>query len=317
MIRNHNVYAALLMLLTSCGAHAQAYPNRPIRLVTAGVGSTTDIAARTIGFALSGPLGQQVIVENRATVVLTAEAVSNAPPDGYTLLVSGSSLWVVSLLEKVSFDPVNDFLPISMINIAPNILIVHPSVPAHNVRELIALAKSRPGALNYGTSGTGATPHLAAELFKSMANVNIVRISYKSIGQALTDLFGGQIQVMFPVGGGIAPHIKSGKVRALAVTGAQPSRLFPGVPTIAATGLPGYEIITVTSMYAPAKTPDAVINRLSQEMERVIKLRDIQDKFINAGVEPVSSTPAELGKFVRLELVKTSKLIKDSGIRAD
>ena len=218
-----------------CG---QSYPNRPVRIVTTEPGSGTDLMARIIAQELTGGLGQPVIVDNRGIIAM--ELVAKAAPDGYTLLLYTSPLWLTPIFrDRVPWDPVKDFSTITAATATPNVLVVHPSLPVVSVKELIALGKARPGELNYGSGSTGASAHIAAELFKAMAGVDIVRVAFKGTGAALNSLIGGQIQLMFPAAGSATPHVKSGRLKALAVTSSAPSALAPGLPTMAAAGVPG------------------------------------------------------------------------------
>ena len=210
-------FSVSLLVLSAGAVSAQNYPNKPIRIVTATPGGSGDFVARLIAQGISSPLGQNIVVENRATI-MSGELVSKAPPDGYTLLVIGGLFWIGPLLQKIPYDPVRDFSPIALLVNTPNILVVHESVAAKSVKELIDLAKARPGALNYASAGAGSSPHLAAELFKAMAGVNLVEIPYKGNAAGLNDLIGGQVQVMFPSAATVTPHVKSGRLRALAVT---------------------------------------------------------------------------------------------------
>ena len=243
--------------------------------------------------------------------------MAKAPSDGYTLLVASSPFYLEPLLRKTAYDAVTDFATVTMVDRAPNILVVHPSVQANSVKELIALAKAKPGLLNYGSGSTGSSTHLAGELFKSMAAVNIVRVPYKSGGAAVTDLIGGHVQLMFATPASATPQIKSGKLRALAITSAEPSTLTPGIPTIAASGLPGYEVVGLDAIYAPAKTPTAIIARLNQEMVRYLKTNDAKERFLSVGSEVVGSTPEQLAATIKADIARISKLIKDAGITAD
>ena len=297
-------------------ASAQNYPNKPIRLITSVLGGSPDFVSRLIAQGISGGLGQNVIVDNRGSI-MSGELVSQALPDGYTLLLSAGSLWVGSLLQKTPYDPVRDFAPISLVTTQPNVLVVSPSVPVKSVKELIALAKSRPGELNYASSTTGAANHLAAELFKSMAGVKIQRIPYKGIGLATTDLISGRVQMAFPGAGGVMPHVKSGKLRALAVTGSRRSELLPGLPTVAESGVPGYESVVVNAVFAPAKTPATIINRLNHEIVRFLRTPQGKEKFLDAGSEVVGSSPGELGATRISDMARMSKVIRDAGIRAE
>ena len=296
----------------------QTYPNKGIRVVTTGVGGSNDLAARLIAQGVTESLGQPVIVDNRSAGFTIGEIVSRAPPDGYTLLVYGTPLWIGPLLQAVpSFDVVRDFSPISLINKAPNVLVVHPGLPVSSVRELIALAKTRPGELNYSVGGTGGASHLAGALFKFMTGINIVAVPYKSGAVETADLLGGQIQMTFGSAAQVSPHVKSGKLRGLAVTSAQPSALFPELPTIAVSGLPGYDAGVVTGILAPARTPVMVIRRLNQEVVRVLSRADTKERVFNAGGEATSNSPEEFALLIRSEIAKWGKLIKEAGIRAD
>jgi tripartite-type tricarboxylate transporter receptor subunit TctC len=217
-------------------------------------------------------------------------------------------------LEKTAYDPVKDFAPVTIATHSPNVLIVHPSLPVKSVRELIALAKTRQGELNYASGGTGSSAHLGAELFNAMAGVKIVRINYTGTGPAINDLIAGQEQMMIAAPGSVVPHLKSGRLRGLAVTSAEPSALFPGMPTVAAT-LPGYEISSRTGILAPARTPAAIINRLNQEIARVLNQPDVKEKLFNLGVEAAPSTPEQFETAIKSELTRMGKVIKDTGIR--
>ena len=305
-----------LMAMSAGMASAQDFPNKPIRIVCAAAGGGADFVARIIAQAISGPLGQPVIVENRPSR-LTGEIVAKATPDGYTLLLAGGTFMFAPLLGKMPYDPIQDFSSITMLARAPNVIVVHPSVPAKSVKELIALVKSRPGELNYASGGTGSSLHLAGELFKAMAGVNITRINYKGTGQAISDLVGGQVQMAFSSAATVAPHVKSGRLRALAVTSLQPSPLAPGLPTVTASGVPGYEVESIDYMLAPAKAPAAPIRRLNREIVRILSQTDLKEKFLNAGIEAAPSSPADLAAIMKSEIAKWGKVIKDAGIKAD
>ncbi len=300
---------------TSTGS-GQAYPSKPIRIVTSPAGGGSDFVTRLVAQGLAGPLGQPIVVDNR-TLFISGEVVSRSPPDGYTLLLTSSTLWVAALLQKAPYDAVADFAPISSTTRSPNMLVVHPSLPAKSVQDLISLAKARPGVLNYGSSTIGSSLHLAAELFKSMAGVNITHVSYKSTGMAVSDLLGGHLELMFSSISPVIPHVKTGKLRALAITTVGPSALLPGLPTVAASGLPGYESVSLDGLFAPAKTPVAIINRLHQEIVRFLSQAEVKEKFFNTGSETVGNSPEEFGAAVRGEITRLSKVIKDAGIRAN
>ncbi len=310
----------LMSALTLCGAgaaYAQAYPAKPIRIVVTGVGSGGDFAARLIGQGVSGALGQQIIVDNRGSGNLPAEIVARAAPDGYTLCLSAAPLWITPFLRKTPYDPVRDFAPITLVVTSPNILVVHPSLPVTSVKELIGLVRARPGALNYATSGIGASSFLAAELFKSMVHADMTRVNYKSGSLALTELISGQVQLMFANAGLVGSHLESRRLKALAVTSAQPSVLAPGLPTVAAGGLPGYELVSIQGLFAPAGTPQAVIARLNQEIVAFLRRPDTRQKFLAAGVEALGSTPEELAAAVKSEMARLGKVIQAAGIKLD
>ena len=286
-------------------------------MIASGVGGGGDFGSRLIAQGLTASLGQPVVVENRGgSAVVPAQIVAQAPPDGYTLLSYASTIWLLPYLQSVPYDPVKDFSPITLAVSSPNILVVHPSLAVRSVKELIALAKARPGALSYASTAAGGPPHLAAELFKSMAGVDIVRVPYKGAGLALTELMAGQVQLYFLIPTAAMPHVKSGKLRALAVTSARPSALAPGLPTMAAT-LPGYEMVTNLGIFAPAKTPETIIMKLNQEIVRVLNQPDVKEKFFNAGTDTVASSPEAFAAAMKVEMAAIAKLIKTAGIRGD
>ena len=309
--------SALLSLLACASLGAAAaddFPNKPLRLVTSEGGGGNDVQARIIAQGLAAALGQQVVVDNRPSGVVPGELVAKAAPNGYTLLFYNNALWIGPLLQSTPYDPVRDFAPVTLVSRGPNVLVVNPTLPVKSVGELVALAKSKPGGLNYGSSGTGASNHLAAELFKSMAGVDIVRVNYKGAGPALTALIAGELQVMFPTAGSVAPYLRSGRVKALAVTSAEASPLAPGVPTVAAT-LPGYESIASYGLFAPVGTPRAVIERLREEIVKLVNRSDIKGKFASVGMEIGGGAPDELAAMVKSEMSRMGKVIKDAGIR--
>ena len=236
---------------------------------------------------------------------------------GYTLLSYGPPLWLTPLLRQVNYDPLRDFAPITMAGSSPNILAIHPSVPAKTVPVLIALAKQRPGELNYSSSSTGASPHLAAELLKSMAGINIMRVAYKGSGQALVALIGGQVHIMFPNAGTVAPHLKSTRVRALAVTTLAPSALAPGLPTLSASGVAGYESSSQFALLAPAGISPNIIERLNREMIAALRRPDVTERLFGSGVEVTTGTPAELAATMKAEMAKWGKVIREAGIREE
>ena len=311
-----SMFSAGVMAVIASTAFGQNYPNKPIRIFTTPAGGGNDFSARIVANGISGPLGQSVLVENRPTK-LVGEIVSKAQPDGYSLLLAGSSISITPLLEKTGYDPVKDFAPIAMVDTTPSILVVHPSLPVRSVNNLIALAKARPGELNYGSGGIGSANHLATELFKAIAKVNIVNVSYKGSGPAMAALISGEIQLMIPNVGAVTPHLKSGRLRALAVGSATPSELAPGLPTMAASGVPGYDAASLHILLAPASTPAAIINRLNQEVVRLLHRAEVKQRLLSSGVEPLGSSPEELGAYIKADIAKWGKVIKEAGIRAD
>lgn len=306
-------------MLGSTGmAFAQSYPTKPVRMLSAQYGGGSDIAARLIASGLSTNLGQQVIVDSRVGGSIIADVAAKAAPDGYTLVCYSGTLWFLPLMQpKPTYDPIKDFSPISLVGTSPMVLVVHPSVPAKSVGELIALAKAKPGELNSSTGPVGATPHLASELFKAMAGIDIVHVSYRGVGLAVNDLVGGRVQMMLPNAGAVLQHTQSGKLRALAVGSAKPSLFFPGVPTIAASGLPGYEAVASYGVFAPAKTPAALIKRLNEEIVKVLHSPDIKEKLFNTTTEVIGSSPAGLTAHMKSEMATLGKVIKAAGIRVE
>lgn len=309
-----------ILFFQGVSASAQTYPLRPVHLVTAEPGGTNDFAARIIAQGLSTAFGQQVIVENRggAGGAIAAQSVARAAPDGYTIMLYGPAIWLLPYLRtSVPWDPIKDFAPITLAVMAPNIIAVHPALPVRGVLDLLKLARARPGELNDASAGIGTSTHIAAEIFKVMTGVSIVRVPYKGSGPALNALIGGQVQLMFAAAAAVAPHIRAGRVRALAVTSAQPSPLAPGLPTVAASGVPGYEAVQMSGVLAPARTPDAILNRLNQEIVRILQRPEIKEKFFNAGVETVGGTAEHFSQTMRSEMNRLGKLIREAGIRDD
>ena len=262
-------------------------------------------------------MGQTLVVDARPSGVIPGEIVAKAPPDGYTLLVTAGTLWTLPLMQKTPYDPVRDFLPVTLAVSVPVVLVVHPSVAANSVKELIALAKAKPGMLNYAADSIGGVAHLAAELFNSMAAVNIVRVSYTSGSNRLAASLRGEVQVQFMNQGLAAPHVKSGKLKVLAVTSAEPSALAPGVPTMTASGLPGYEVAGLVGMFAPAKTPAPIITRLNQEAVRFLKTTEAKERFLGIGAETVGNSPEQFAAIIKADMARLGKVIKDAGIRVD
>jgi tripartite-type tricarboxylate transporter receptor subunit TctC len=311
--------AALVVVLHAAAVHAQDFPVKTVRIIAAEPGGANDLATRLIAQGLTARLGQQVIVENRggAGGAFAAEIVARAPPDGHTLLFYGAALWLQPFLrDNVPWDPLRDFAPLTMMISAPAILVTHPSLPVKTPQDLVALAKQRPGAIDYGSGGAGTVPHLAAELFNALAGVRTVRIPYRGAGPAVLALIGGQVQIMFATAGTVAPHIRAGAVRALAVTSAQRSALVPDLPPLRET-LPGYELTAMWGMFAPAKVPAPLVARLNREIVQVLRVAETRERFASAGVEAAGSTPEEFAAALRSDMRRLGKLIKDAGIRAD
>jgi tripartite-type tricarboxylate transporter receptor subunit TctC len=306
-----------IVLLGAGVVSGQEFPNKPIRVITSEVGGGNDLLARLVAQAISGPLGQPVAVDNRPGGITPGEIVSKAPPDGYTLLLYNNTVWIGPLIQAAPYDAVKDFAPIVEMARTPNVLVVNFSSPPKSVAELIALARARPGELKYGASGTGAGNHLAGALFGAMAGVKIVAVNYRGIGGAFKDLMADELQLMFPTAVSAVPHVKSGKLRALGVTSAAPSALVPGVSPVAASGLPGYEAITIFAAFAPAATPRTVIDRLNGEITRFLNQADVKERLFNAGMETVGSSPEQLAVTVKTEITRMSKVIKDAGIRTE
>ncbi len=302
------------------GAMSQDYPSRPIRLIVPFTpGGGTDILARAIGQKLSESFGQQVVVDNRAGAggTIGAELAAKAAPDGNTLLMVSASYAVNASLYKLSFDPVRDLAPVTLVASVPFMLIATPSLPAGNVKELIALAKARPNSLNYASSGSGSSPHLAGEMLKMMAAIEMVHVPYKGGGPAVADLMGGQVQLMFNTILQSLPFIKSGKLKALAVGSAKRSPAAPDVPTIAESGVPGYDFSNWFGVLAPAATPKAVITKLQGEIARHLTGPELRKRLAAEGAEVVGSSPEDFGRTMRADIEKYAKIIKAANVRID
>ena len=322
MVQRRTVSWSLIlsaMALLPAAGHGQNFPVKTIRIVTAGVGGGSDFTSRQIAQGISGPLGQSVIVDNRPSGVIPGDVVAKSAPDGYTLLVTSNTLWLTPFLRSnVPYDPVRDFAPVSWTNFQPNILVVHPTLPVKSVKDLIALAKAKPGQLTYSTGTSGTINHLASELFKIMAKVDMIRVPYKSGASENADLIAGHVLMTFGSSASVMPLVKAGKMKALAVGNAKPTAVAPGVPTIASSGLPGYETSgTITGIWAPAKTPEPVIARLNQEIVRFLKTPEAKERFLTQGAEAVGSSPAEFAAAIKQDMATWGKIIKDAGIRED
>jgi tripartite-type tricarboxylate transporter receptor subunit TctC len=302
------------------GVRAADYPTKPIRLLVGfAPGGGTDTTARAISQKLTASLGQQVIVDNRPGVSgnIAAEITANAPPDGYTVLLSTIAALAInpSLLKKMPFDPIKDLAPVTRAADSTNFLVVHPSVPAKSVKDLIALAKAK--SLNGGSSGVGGAGHLALELFNLQAGTKITHVPYKGGGPAIIDLLAGNINLIFATGASSINHVKAGKIRALGVTTAKRSAMAPELPTIAETGLPGFEANNWNGVVVPAKTPRAVINRLNKEFRAALSLPDIKEFLFNQGLDAAPSTPEEFAAYIKSETAKWAKVIKAAGIKTE
>ncbi len=303
-------------------AAAQGYPAKPIRLIVPfPPGGSADILARAIGQKAGEGLGQTLVVENRpgAGTAIGAEALARSAPDGYAVMIGTVSSHAINpaLNPKLPFDPVKDFTAVSLVATIPFAMIVHPSVQAKNVQEFVALARAKPGSLNYSSAGNGTSNHLAGELFKSMAGIDIVHIPYKGSAPALNDLVAGQVALMFDLVLTAAPHVKSGAARGLAVTGAQRSSVLPELPTVAESGLPGYEVSAWFGIFAPAGVPEPVVQRLNAEFVKALRDSDLRQRLASQGAEPLTSTPAEFAAYLRSEIDKWGKVVKAAGMKVD
>lgn len=305
------------ILMSALGTvSAQTFPTKLIRIVTTTAGSNNDLVARLLAQGLAANLGQQVVVDNRGGGTLPMELVVKAAPDGHNLLLNGSTLWLLPYMrDSVPWDPLKDFLPITLAASSPAILVVHPSLPVKSVKDLILLARARPGQLNYGSGGAGSATHLSAELFKAMAGVNIVGILYKGIAPALTSLIAGEVQVSFATPASAVPLVSAGRLKALAVTSAKPFPLFPDLATVAASGLPGYESATLSGILAPAGTPAGIIELLNHEIVRVLNRPDVKERLANSGAIVVGGSPDQLSGVMKSEMARMGKIIKAAGIR--
>jgi tripartite-type tricarboxylate transporter receptor subunit TctC len=313
---------AVLLLAVNCGAQAQTYPAKPVRLVLPfAPGGGTDLVGRMLAQKLAAPLGQQVIVDNRAGAGgrIGAELVAKSPPDGYTLLLAGSSVMATApaLYKKLPFDMPKDFAPISQVAYTAYVLVMHPSVPVTTVKGLIALAKSRPGRLTYASSGAGGPAHLAGELFSSMAGVKMIHVAYKGSAPGTLSVISGETDLMFSNTLPVLPHVKSARLRALAVTTPERSAFLPGVPTVAESGLRGFEVQQIYGVLAAAGTPRDIVGRLNQEIAKVMNTEDTRSRLSADGSEVRTSTPEELEKAIVAEIAKWKKVIQQAGIKEE
>ncbi|MGZ8263655.1 MAG: tripartite tricarboxylate transporter substrate-binding protein [Burkholderiales bacterium] len=300
--------------LQPAAAPAQdAYPSKVIRIVTSAAGGNADVLARFVATGLTSAMGQQVIVDNRGAIA--PAVVAKAPPDGYTLLVNGSPQWLLPLLRPgTPWDAVKEFAPVTLATNSPSLLVAHPSLPVKTVAELIALARARPGELNYAVGTPGATPHIAGELFKSMAKVNVVRVGYKGTGPGVLAVMTGETHFMFPGAPAAMPYVKQGRLKALGVCSLEPSALTPGIPTVAATGLPGFESVSPQAVFAPAGTPAPLVNRLQQEIAKVLHGEEVKQRLFSAGSEVVAGTPQALAQTMQRDIARIQRLVKETGL---
>ena len=303
-------------------AFAQAYPSKPIRyIVPFPAGGGQDLVVRALAPRMSEALWQTVIVDNRpgAATMVGAELAAKSPPDGYTVFNGSNTTLAINpnLYSKVPYDPIKDFVAVTQIASLPNLLVVHPSLPVRTVKELAALARNRPGQLNYGSSGTGTPAQLAGVMFGDEAHAKLVHVPYRGSSQALTALISGETQMMFGSMTSTLPFVKSGRLRAIAVTGAKRSLAAPDVPTVAEAAFPGFEAVTWYGLFVPAGTPAAIVSKLNAEVVKILRAPDFRDWLVAQGADPVGSTPDELAAFVKTELVKYAKIVKDSGMRPD
>jgi tripartite-type tricarboxylate transporter receptor subunit TctC len=313
---------ALASLMAATTAVAQTWPAKPIRFVVPyPAGGPLDTIARLLGQKVSESLKQPVIVDNKpgAGGNIGADFVAKSPPDGYTILMGAVATHAINptLYASIPYDPVRDFAPVTQVASTPNVLVVNPSIPAKSVREFIAYAKANPGKLNFGSGSTGSAGHLAGELFKTMAGVDMTHVPYKGAAPAMQDLIGGQIQLMFDNLASSLGQIKAGRVKALAVTTAKRTSLAPDLPTIAESGLPGFDISTWFGIFLPARTPQAIVERLHDEFVRALAMPDVREKMLQLGAEPVGNKPEEFAAYIKSEAEKYAKLIKASGAKAD
>jgi tripartite-type tricarboxylate transporter receptor subunit TctC len=313
--------AVCALALMSAAAQGQAYPTKPIRIIVPfAAGGPADVYARVLGRNMQETLGQPFVVENRpgGGSVVGTDVVAKAPADGYTLLLMSNTHTVnESLLPKKPFQLMRDFAPIAPINYSDLVLVIHPSVGIDSVKRLLAMAKARPGVLNYASSGPGTPYHMAGELFKSMARVDIVHVPYKGSSGARTDVLGGQVEMMFDAITTMAPNVQAGRVRALATTGRARSAVLPNVPTVDEAGVPGYDAVIWLGIMAPAGTPKTVVDRVNAEVRKVLARTDIKDAWKKQGAETMDMSPEKFAEFLRGDIAKWAKVVKDAGIKVD
>lgn len=315
--------SALMLVPASAHAQTPGYPSKPIRMIVGfPPGGGTDVVARIIAPKLAENLGQQILIDNRpgATGTVAAGIVAKSPPDGYTIMMGHVAVNAIapSLFAKVPYDAEKDFAPITLTGSVPHFVLVHPSLPVTSLKALIAFVKARPGQLSFPSAGNGSTPHLAGELFKVAAGINLLHVPYKGTGQSMQDLIGGQHQVAFDTLPAAAPYVRSGRLRALAVTSARRLNEFPDVPTVPEAGVPGYLMTTWYGMFAPAATPPAIVKRLHAETAAVMQAPDTNARLVDVGADgTVTRSPEEFAALVRADIVRYAKIVKDAGLRID
>jgi len=328
MDRRKRYTALFAMLALTAGlaawstASAQAYPARPIRFVIPyPPGGASDVTARTLGAKMAETWGQQVLVDNRAGAngIIALELAAKAPPDGYTILMAnlGPNAINPSVYTKLPYDPIKDFSPVTLTTLVPQLLVVHPSLPAKSVQELVALAKTRPTQLSFASAGIGASNHLSGELFRMMAGIKLTHVPYKGDTPAMTDIIAGQVAIMFPTAIAATPHVKSAKLRALAATSAKRIASMPDLPTVAESGIAGFEAVSWGGVMAPAGTPKDIVAKLHAEITRILGLPDVRERLSGLGAEIVASTPAEFAAYLRSEIDKWSKVARAANVKLD
>lgn len=311
-----------LMLPLAAAAQSGAYPSKPVRLIVpAAPGGGADFLARIVGTKLQEQTGQSFVVDNRAGAsgTIAADLTAKSAPDGYTLLLGQSTSIAIAphIYPKLPYDTLRDLKPVTLVAEVPNMVVVHPGVPVNSVKDLIALAKAKPGTLNFGSAGNGAPSHLAGEMFKAAAGVDLVHVPYKGAGPATNDLLAGQIQVMFAPMVAVMPHVKAGRLKALAVTSGKRSPAVPDLPTLAESGLKDFAIVSWFGFFVPAATPPAVVDKLHQETVKALKSPETIERFAKEGAEPAGNTPAEFAAYVQQESARYAKVLKDNNIKAD
>lgn len=310
--------AALLVQFGIVTACAQQYPAKIVRIVASEAGGGGDFVARILAQGLTASFDQKFVVENRGGGVIAGDVVARSAPDGHTLLLYGNTLWLLPLMRRhVPYDPARDFVPVSLATRGIIMLLVHPSLPVKSVSELIALARAHPGKLNYASAAPGTSSHMGAELFKYLAEVEIVRVSFRGAASALNSVLGGEVHIIFTTAAGAAMQVREGKLRALAVTSREPSSVFPGVPTVVSAGLPELEVAFLMGVFAPAGTPHVIVARLSQEIARVLQRPEVRDRLDRVGYEPVGSSPEAMAAVIKDEVTRMEKVIRTAGIREE